>query len=374
LATPTPPIPIFFAGGGTGGHLYPGISVAQALVRLNPAIKPVFLTTKRAIDETILKPTGYTFIPQPIVPLVRNVGGLLKFWKGWRETTDQIRVLLREHKPAAVLGLGGYAAGVAVKLAAKRNKPTAVLNPDVIPGKANLYLMQYVRAVCCQFEQTKAHTPVGFHPKLITTGCPIRDSFLNLPPREQAAERLGLDPRLATFTITGASQGSLTVNDAALGTLAQVKLQGWQILHLAGKDHATAVSAGYREMGISAHVIDFTPAMEDVWSVTDLTLSRAGGSTCAELTALGIPSILMPYPYHKDKHQRYNGQVLQEAGGAIVMDDAMDKQKNTERLKPLLEPLLYDVTKRQAMATAVKKLGHPDAAEKVARVMLEMIQ
>jgi len=366
-------LPIFFAGGGTGGHLYPGISVAEALVRHNSRIKPIFLCTRRPIDATILEPTGYQFIPQPIVPPVRTVGGLLKFWKGWRETQDQVKKLIRENRPAAVLGLGGYAAGVAVKLAALKKIPTAILNPDVIPGKANLYLMQYVKAVCCQFEATRAHTPSSHHSKLVITGCPIRDVFLSPPPRDQAAHRLGLDPILHTLTITGASQGSLTVNDAALETLKDVKLQGWQILHLAGKDHAASVGQRYRELNIPAHVIDFTPAMEDVWAVTDLTISRAGGSTCAELTALGIPSILMPYPYHKDKHQKYNGQVLQDAGAAVLMDDKMDGPKNAARLKPLLEPLLYDATRRQGMATAAKQLGKLDAADQVARVILNML-
>ena len=367
------PLPVFFAGGGTGGHLYPGISVAQSLVRLNPRIKPTFLTTRRAIDETILKPTGFAFIPQPIVPLQRSVAGLVRFWRGWRETNDQVKSLLKEHKPAAVLGLGGYAAGVAVKLGAKEGLATAVLNPDVIPGKANLYLMQYVKAVCCQFDATRGHTPGPFQSKLVTTGCPIRDIFLTPPARDVAAGRLGLNPMLSTVTITGASQGSLTVNEAAIGTLKAIQLQGWQILHLTGKDHFPSVSTAYREAGIPARVIDFTPDMADVWAVTDLTVSRAGGSTCAELTALGIPSILMPYPFHKDMHQRYNGKVLEDAGGAVVMTDAMNRQKNAETLRPLLESLLYDAPKRQKMAAAAKALGKPDAADRVARVLLDLL-
>src|SRR5438445_11315935 len=111
---------ILFAGGGTGGHLYPGIAVAQSLVRMAPQVKPVFLCTTREIDRTILEPTGFEFIPQPIVPPRRSVGGLLKFFRSWRETKDLVKQVLRERKPTAVLGLGGYAAGVAVKLAAQR--------------------------------------------------------------------------------------------------------------------------------------------------------------------------------------------------------------------------------------------------------------
>src|SRR5438477_9205938 len=127
---------IRLAGGGTGGHLYPGISVALALNTIWPSARPVFLCTTRDIDRIILEPTGFEFIPQPIVPPVRTVSGLLKFWTSWRETKELVRRVRRERKPAAVLGLGGYAAGVAVRYLAQRRIPAALLNPNVIPGKA----------------------------------------------------------------------------------------------------------------------------------------------------------------------------------------------------------------------------------------------
>src|SRR3954463_17776 len=200
---------ILFAGGGTGGHLYPGIAVAEAVRLAMPHVRPLFLCTTREIDRVILEPTGFEFIPQPIVPPIRTVGGLLRFWKSWRETKDLVKKTLRERRPAAVLGLGGYAAGVAVKLAAQKGVPAAVLNPDVVPGKANQYLMQYVRRVCCQFEQTREHVAPAHRDKLLVTGCPIRADLRTPPPREQAIARLGLDPLLRTLVVTGASQGAM---------------------------------------------------------------------------------------------------------------------------------------------------------------------
>jgi UDP-N-acetylglucosamine--N-acetylmuramyl-(pentapeptide) pyrophosphoryl-undecaprenol N-acetylglucosamine transferase len=364
---------ILFAGGGTGGHLYPGISVAQALGRLRPDLKPVFLCTQRAIDTTILKPTGYEFIPQPIVPPHRSVGGLLKFWKGWRETKDLVRKLVRERQPVAVLGLGGYAAGVAVRYGAEKGLAAAIINPDVIPGKANQYLLSYVKKVCCQFDETAQHVSASQRGKLVTTGCPIRTEFLQLPPRPDAAAKFGLNPNLATLVITGASQGSKTVNEGSVEALKRVKLQGWQVLHLAGSDHAAAVRDDYREAKIDATVVDFTAEMHDVWAVADLAISRAGASSCAELTACGVPSILMPYPFHKDMHQRHNAKVLENAGAAFICDDAMDRKKNADRLAPMLESMLYEASKRQAMSNAAKAIAKPDAAERVARVVAEMI-
>jgi UDP-N-acetylglucosamine--N-acetylmuramyl-(pentapeptide) pyrophosphoryl-undecaprenol N-acetylglucosamine transferase len=364
---------IFLAGGGTGGHLYPGIAVAEALRTLSPDIKPIFLCTQREIDRTILTPTGFEFVEQPIVALGKSIGGLLSFWTHWRKTRDMLKPLFRQHLPLAVLGLGGYAAGVAVKYAAQKDISTAILNPDVVPGKANQYLLKHVRAMCCQFEATRQRVPTSQQSKIHVTGCPIRRDITTLPDRDPALSRLGLARGLMTLVVTGASQGALTVNEALLGAVPALNWQGWQILHLSGKEHAESVRSGYRELGVAAAVIDFTPAMADVWAVADLTVSRSGASTCAELTTCGIPSILMPYPYHKDQQQKLNAKVLADAGAAVLMEDLKDKKKNADRLIPILQALLYDAPKRSAMSQAARSLGKPDAAIAVASVVTQMI-
>jgi UDP-N-acetylglucosamine--N-acetylmuramyl-(pentapeptide) pyrophosphoryl-undecaprenol N-acetylglucosamine transferase len=205
------------------------------------------------------------------------------------------------------------------------------------------------------------------------TGCPIRSDIVHRPSREQAAARLGLEPLLKTLVITGASQGARTINETMIDLLPNLALQGWQILHLAGREHGESVRAGYVATKTSAVVIDFTPAMADVWAVADLAISRSGASSCAELTACGIPSILIPYPFHKDLHQRANAKVLADAGAAVLLDDDKDRRKNSEKLRPILEPLLNDADRRRAMSEAAKKLGRCDAAEAVARVLLEML-
>jgi UDP-N-acetylglucosamine--N-acetylmuramyl-(pentapeptide) pyrophosphoryl-undecaprenol N-acetylglucosamine transferase len=363
---------IFLAGGGTGGHLYPGIAVAQALRARLPDCRPIFLCTQKEIDRVILEAAGFEFIQQPIVPPVRTVGGLIKFWRAWRETGDLVKQQIRSQKPAAVLGLGGYAAGVGVKIAALKKIPTAIINPDVIPGRANQYLARYTQYICSQFEQSTVRFPLAHRSKVKVTGCPIRSDIRALPPRAEAAARLGLSPKLMTLAITGASLGAQTINEAVLAMLKHVRLEGWQILHLAGREHALKVREGYRELEIDARVVDFTPAMADVWAVTDLCISRAGASSCAELTACGVASVLMPYPYHKDMHQRHNAKVLENAGAAVIVDDERDAKKNALKLSAIVGPLLYDQTKRTAMADAARKLGRPDAAEAVANIVIEM--
>ena len=364
---------IIFAGGGTGGHLYPGVAVAEVLRGMLPEAKPLFLCTTRAIDRIILEPTGFEFIPQPILPPDRSVGGLLKFWRSWAETKEIVGGILRERSPVLVIGLGGYAAGVAVKLAGKSKIPAVLINPDVIPGKANQYLLRFVQRVFAQFERTIDYLPSVHRSKLVVTGCPIRSDLRQSPLRADAMRRLGLDPVKNTLVVTGASQGAKTVNDAVIELFKTFQPQGWQVLHLSGRDHADAVRAGYRDLPLSARVIDFTPAMADVWAVADLAISRSGASSCAELTACGVPSVLMPYPFHRDKHQRLNAEVLEQTGAAELMDDERDAKKNADKLRPIMQSLLFDLTKRQTMATAARAIGKVDAAEKVAEVVKGMI-
>ena len=154
--------------------------------------------------------------------------------------------------------------------------------------------------------------------------------------------------------------------------LREINFQGWQMLHLAGREHAGAVSMGYRERGMAARVIDFTAEMADVWAVADLAVCRAGASSCAELTACGVPSILMPYPYHKDMHQRVNAKVLADAGAAVLIDDEKNAAKNAAKLRPEAQSLMHDATRRQRMSDAALALGRRDAAEAVAQIVIEM--
>lgn len=363
---------ILLAGGGTGGHLYPGIAVAEALRSVWPDARPLFLCTEKEIDRVILQPTGFEFIPQPIVPWKRTIGGTLRFSRSWFATQEVVKKVLKERTPLAALGLGGYAAGAAIRAAARAKVPAAILNPDVIPGKANQLLLKYVRAACCQFEGTVQHVEAKEAQKLRITGCPIRSDIGRLPPRAGAAARLGLNPARQTLVVTGASLGAQTVNDAVIEMLKSMPLPGWQVLHLSGRDHADAVRAGYSGSSAEAKVIDFTPAMADVWAVADLAISRSGASSCAELTACGIPSILFPYPFHKDMHQRANAKVLADAGAAILLDDEKDAAKNAQKLRPAVESLLHDPAQRRRMSDAARALGKPDAALNVAHVITEI--
>jgi UDP-N-acetylglucosamine--N-acetylmuramyl-(pentapeptide) pyrophosphoryl-undecaprenol N-acetylglucosamine transferase len=365
------PVTVILAGGGTGGHLYPGIAVAEALRAVMPEAKPVFLCTARDIDRVILEPTGFEFIAQPIVP--PRLVDVLKFFLAYRETREVVNRVLGERRPAVVVGLGGYAAGVAVKFAARKKIPTVILNPDVIPGKANQYLMRYSKVICCQFEQSKPNIPAEHREKIRVTGCPIRKDILRFPARADASKALEVDPAKPTLVVTGASQGAVTVNEATVALAGSMNLGNWQILHLAGRDHGEKVRREYVARKVAARVIDFTPDMADVWAVADLAISRSGASSCAELMACGVPSVLMPYPFHRDLHQRANAKVLADAGAAVLMDDEKDARKNAEKLRPILEGLMGDAVKREKMSGAAKGMGKPGAAGAVADAIRGLI-
>jgi UDP-N-acetylglucosamine--N-acetylmuramyl-(pentapeptide) pyrophosphoryl-undecaprenol N-acetylglucosamine transferase len=175
------------------------------------------------------------------------------------------------------------------------------------------------------------------------------------------------------LVVTGASLGAQTVNEGVLTMLGTTVMNQWQVLHLAGRDHASVVRAGYEKLSVPNRVIDFTPAMADVWAVADLCISRSGASSCAELTACGVPSLLMPYPFHKDMHQRANAKVLSDAGAAVLIDDEKNRGANAAKLKSAIEPLLRDDTRRLTMSKAAASLGRPDAADAVAGVLVSMI-
>ncbi|MEM1012402.1 MAG: UDP-N-acetylglucosamine--N-acetylmuramyl-(pentapeptide) pyrophosphoryl-undecaprenol N-acetylglucosamine transferase [Planctomycetota bacterium] len=370
---------VLFAGGGSGGHLYPGLAVSTAMRELDPSVRPLFLCTEREIDRVLLEPTGEAFVQQPIVPPTRSVGGLLRFWQAWRATNDLVKKLIDEHQPVAVLGLGGYAAGVAVKLAGRRKLPTGILNPDVVPGKANVYLMPYCRRIYLGHDAASEHVPQEHRDKCLTTGVPLRPGMEQRGDRDAACRRFDLDPRLNTLLVTGASQGAKTINEAIVETARRSTtgggpFQGWQVLHLAGRDHAETVREAWRTttMNGRAKVLDFTPDMHDVWSAADLAVSRSGAGTCAEVAAMAVPTVFMPYPFHKDMHQAANAKVLADAGAAVIVDDRKDAAANADALQPVLKGLLYQSERRASMRDAAEKVAKRDAAMRVAKDLLDL--
>jgi UDP-N-acetylglucosamine--N-acetylmuramyl-(pentapeptide) pyrophosphoryl-undecaprenol N-acetylglucosamine transferase len=353
-----------FAGGGTGGHLFPGLAVADALRQREPEATITFFTTTRALDKELLRQTPFAQVEQPVRPFTLHPLRFPGFWWSWRKSVEAARAFLADRRPRAVLGLGGYAAGPAVVAAHSLGIRTVILNQDAIPGRANRWLARYADLVVLQWDVSQKRFSAGMNCQ--TLGCPIRPEFASAR-REEGRRRFGLDPDRPTLLVTGASQGARTVNRVMQRVWPEFAAahEGWQLLHLSGALDEDETRAAYAAAGVEAKVIAFTHEMWLALAAADVAVSRAGASTLAEVTALGLPSVLLPYPYHRDRHQHANAQVLVDAGAAVLVEDQLDPEANRGAV---LEALgrLADAATRENMAQAARTLARPRAAADVA--------
>lgn len=378
---------IVFAGGGTGGHLYPMLAVAQRLCERVEWVRLTFLTTECPIDRRVIRSTlnhhsgsPIEIIAQSVVPLPASLLGTARFIKRWRASIRLCRREFRRYKPAVVIGSGGYGSAPAISVARRMGIPTAILNPDAIPGKANRYLGSKVDAIFVQWPVTRRHFRRKAPVRVV--GCPVRAEFSGTN-RAAGIERFGLDPCKKTLLITGASQGARSINDAVVAIFETHSGApglsagfgggaGWQFLHLTGATDYEQVRAAYESRSVAGRVLAYTEHMADALAAADLVVSRAGASTLAEITAVGRASVLMPYPHHRDRHQSANAAVLAEAGAAVVVEDRLSASKNAPVLGKVLSQLMLDNEARGEMAARASILGTTGAAATIADAVLEM--
>lgn len=359
-----------FAGGGTGGHLYPALAVVEQLLVAEPDAAIVFACSDRPIDRRVLGDTDYAVVPQPIQPLPRRLGAVFGFLTAWRKSGKLAGTMLEDLEPTAVLGTGGFAAAPLVKQAAKFGIPAAMLNPDAVPGKANRYLAKYVDVVFTQFESTAGMFPSATIGKVRPVGCPIRDGF-DRACRDEAIEHFSLDPGRKTLLVSGGSQGAATINEAIaiLGDDLGRFADSWQMLHVTGLSQITEVADADGGKTIPSVILNYCDRMDLACAAADLAVCRGGASTAAELAVSATPAIIMPYPYHADDHQRLNALPMESGGAAIICKDAADGVENARMLRENLIPLLGDSDRLETMRNAACAMSHPSAARDVAAWM-----
>ena len=346
---------ILFAGGGTGGHIYPAIAIADALRERDGAdARIAFVGTADRLEARLVPQAGYPLHRITARPLQR--GRLLAllgaaFANGWG-VLQSLSVLRRE-RPEAIVATGGYVCFPLVVAArglrALRFSQTkiALLEPNARPGLTNRLLAPFVDEIWGALPQGDPR----FRGRYVHTGVPIRSTLRALPPRAAAKARLGLDPQRRTLLAMGGSQGARSLNDALVGAIAAGKLPaGWQVLHLTGEREFERVRArlpGSQGGGIRPYLDD--PA--DAFAAADLVLARAGASTLAELIALGLPAILVPYPHAAEDHQSENARALEAAGAAVtIADDRLDAESLGALLAQHCEPAALERL-RAAIAT-----------------------
>lgn len=355
---------VAFAGGGSGGHLYPALAIADALRASLPDVRFVFFGTRRAIDQRILAEQRCDLVRQTLYGLSRAPWRWPQIYLGFRRSSMVCRSLFGSEQPVAVIGTGGMASIPAIREATRVGIPTAIFNPDAIPGRANRFLARSVDVVFAQFDETIDQLPRSAN--VVVSGCPIRTEF-NHADRDAGMARFGLDRRRKTLLVTGASQGARTLNQAVLANLDYLELlTDWQVLHLTGDLDYEDVQRAYASRSVCARVLPFTTDMAEALTAADLVIARSGASTLAEITAVGRASILLPYPFHRDGHQLANARCLVRASAARIVQDAIDPAVNGPAVRAALEQLTVDDQMRQAMAMAARQMGRGQAATAIA--------
>ncbi len=359
----------YFAGGGTGGHIYPAIAVAQELLRVEPSSEITFFCSQRPIDARVLGTTGFKFIPLQGDGFSGNPVKFLLFVKSVLAAKKMVKKIIEDDKAdkKILFSVGGFASTAPVLAAKSLNMPIAMLNVDSIPGKANTFLAKYARDIFVQFAQTKNYFGLN-NRKVIVTGCPLRREFFK-PDIAGIVESLNLSPKKKILLVTGASGGALNVNNAIGYLLDRLEVfePSWQIVHLAGIAHYDAVRALYRNCPISHKILDYCDDMPSLLAAADLVIGRAGAMSVAEFAASGTPAICLPYPYHKDMHQKQNAQFLVDNGCAVIVDDLCDTEKTASALWPVLCELMSNDKKRELMRQKCAALAKPDAAAAIVR-------
>ena len=366
-----------FAGGGTGGHLLPGLVVAKALQQRCPAAKVHFFVTYRPIDEQILTQTGYSFTKQAVEPFSLSPWGFLTFSYGLLSSIRDAAKALAILRPAAVLGMGGFAAGPMGRVAGKLKVPLGLLNPDAQPGRANRWLAKRAEKIFVQWDRTAKALARRSDAEVLVTGCPLRKEIFSAT-RQAGIEKFGLRADKKVLLVPGGSQGAMNVNWTVVELLGRLDefADQWQILHLSGRGKLDVVRQGYEQAkaGINYRLVDFTTEMPEALAAADVVLSRAGASSLAEFTARRLPAVLMPYPYGRDQHQTANARALADAGAAVIVRDRCEAKANASAVGKVLLGLMGSEEKRAAMSAAYEPLFKTDAAGQVAEELLEMVR
>jgi UDP-N-acetylglucosamine--N-acetylmuramyl-(pentapeptide) pyrophosphoryl-undecaprenol N-acetylglucosamine transferase len=378
---------IVFAGGVTGGHLFPGLALAEHLAATAPVVRITFVGSGTAFDRTHVATAGHSYVAIDCPRTPRKVFETAKFGyrmlRGFRAATE----FLRTQRASLVVGLGGFAS-VPTGLAAARLKlPLVLLEQNMIVGRANRRLAAWADALCLSFEETRwspAHAGIPARYPTLLTGTPVRERFLQVADEYRKVAKwqrlpgdnlpLGQhrDSEKPILLVLGGSGGARLLNQAMPMVAAALRgtLQQWQIVHQTGPGQVATTRAAYASTGIAARVEPFIDDVPGLLARSRFVICRPGGSTLAELAALRIPAILVPYDAATDDHQRQNAMAFAAAGGAVVVDsDKREPALLREQLAHAIRDLVANPWRCAAMAKSLDRLSHPHAARHISEIV-----
>jgi UDP-N-acetylglucosamine--N-acetylmuramyl-(pentapeptide) pyrophosphoryl-undecaprenol N-acetylglucosamine transferase len=356
-------VKLLIAAGGTGGHLFPGISVAQAFLELNPGGAVLFVGSDRGIERTILEKAGFRHV-------ALNVGRIKG--EGWAQRLKtfvslpaallQARSILKNFRPDVVLGIGGYSSGPMILGARWKGIPSAILEPNAIPGFTNRVLRRFANRIFVAFAKAAEFFPAA---KTRLTGTPVRSELTEIGRRTTRPESEGF-----TIAVLGGSQGATAINKAMVAALPALEASGkdFRLIHQTGAGDEAWVREAYAKTKLTHEVTAFAEDMGRIYREADLVVSRAGASTISELLATRTPSILAPYPYAADDHQRFNAESVAASGGAEVIPNAELGERLAGRI------LHYEAARGEldAMRGRLERAQGTPATEAVLREILKL--
>lgn len=348
---------VLVAGGGTGGHVFPMVAVAEALAAEEPAVDVVFVGTGRGIETRVIPAVGGRLELLDVLPLRgRGLGGFVRGALRAMSVLPRARELVRRLDPHVVFSVGGYAAGPVTLAARSRRIPVTLLEPNAVWGFTNKLLRPVVQRVYGAFPEILD----GLGSRALWSGVPLRRRF---------------EPTVATshdghvrVLVMGGSQGASALNELVPRALAAyVGSKRVEVVHQAGRDKDGAVRALYSELGVEARVVDFIEDVSEAIASADLVIERSGASSVAELCAIGRAAVFIPYPFAADDHQRRNAESLAKAGAAVMI---VQSEASLERLRDELSRLIDDDDLRSRIASKARERGRPDASRVIARDLL----
>jgi UDP-N-acetylglucosamine--N-acetylmuramyl-(pentapeptide) pyrophosphoryl-undecaprenol N-acetylglucosamine transferase len=361
---------VAIACGGTGGHLFPGTAVAEELKKRGCTV--ALLVSPKDIDQQAVKfVQGMEIFTLPAVGLQsRNYFSFAKsFWNSYRAA----RKIFKARKPDAVLAMGGFTSAPPILAAKKFGVKTFLHESNTIPGKANRFLARFVNEAFVGFPETAGRLKAS---KVSATGTPVRPQFFSgagVPPAnrgQNARAILGLDPTLPTVLVMGGSQGASGLNEMILSVLPLLAKKNWQWLHLTGANDFEKVKAAYAAKNLKAVVKPFLAEMDLALGAATVSVSRSGASSLAEIAAMRLPSLLVPFPAAADNHQFFNALAFEKTGAAKLLEQ---KNSTPEKTAVILSELVESEVARSKIQAALAQWHAPKAAEEIAGIILEAI-
>ena len=360
---------VVIAAAGTGGHINPGIAIANKIMKEEPNSKIIFIGTKRGLETKLVPRAGYELKTIESFGISRSLS--VKNIKRLVKTIGSIgesKKILKEFKPDLIIGTGGYIC-ISVCLAAKKLKIPYILHEsNVLPGVATKLLSKNAEKILVGFEEAKERLPKA--KQIVLTGTPTKVNKLQLTKEEikEKKEKLGFDANLPLVLVFGGSQGARSINTSMLGIIEKEKNTNYQIMWAAGPEQYEIVKNKFLEKNIDINkikgikIVPYIYEMEEIMNISDLVVSRSGAMTISEVAITGKPAIFVPYPFATENHQEYNARVLQGVGAAEII---LDSELNSEILNNTIENIVSNKSKLEQMGKNTQRVVNENVEEKI---------